>query len=95
MQRSGVRTRGRYLTLFTLPNRRDVTRLGVIATRRLGGAVLRNRAKRLAREIFRLDKGRPGFDVVVLPHRGFSAAPFPALQADYQTARRRGQRAHG
>ena len=94
-QRKGVRTRGRYLTLFVLPNSRSQSRLGVIATRRMGGAVCRNRHKRLAREIFRLNKGRGGFDVVVLPHRGFSVAPFVALQADYRSTLRRGQRSHG
>lgn len=94
-QRQGVRARGRFLTLFVLPNRRDVSRLGVIATRRMGGAVCRNRYKRLARELFRLNKGPGGFDVVVLPHRGFGAAPFPALQSDYRFTLRRGQRNHG
>lgn len=94
VQRTGVRTRGRYLTLFVLPSRRETSRLGVIATRKMGGAVRRNRCKRLAREIFRLNKGPGGFDVVVLPHRGFGAAPFPALQADYRATLRRGQRSH-
>ena len=94
-QRKGVRKRGRYLTLFVLPNHRDESRLGVIATRRMGGAVRRNRCKRLARELFRLDKRNGGFDIVVLPHRGFSDAPFLALQADYRSALRRGQRSHG
>ena len=83
------------MTLFVLPNRQDVTRLGVIATRRMGGAVIRNRSKRLVREIFRLNKGRRGFDVVVLPNRGFNTAPFLALQEDYQVTLRRGQRSHG
>ena len=95
VQRTGARTRGRYLTLFVLPNRREVSRLGVIATRRMGGAVRRNRYKRLAREIFRLNKGPRGFDIVMLPHRGFGAAPFLALQADYRLTLRRGQRSHG
>lgn len=95
VQRQGFRTRGRYLTLFVLPNRRDVSRLGVIATRRMGGAVRRNRHKRLARELFRLNKGPGGFDIVVLPHRTFSDAPFLTLQADYRSTLRRGQRSHG
>jgi len=94
-QRKGVRTRGRYLTLFVLPNHRDVSRLGVIATRRMGGSVHRNRHKRLARELFRLNKRPGGFDIVVLPHRGFSDAPFLMLQADYRSTLRRGQRSHG
>ena len=95
VQRTGIRTRGRYLTLFVVPNGQDVTRLGVIATRRMGGAVHRNRSKRLVREIFRLNKRRRGFDIVVLPHRGFSDAPFLVLQADYRATLRHGQRSHG
>ncbi len=55
VQQRGVRTRGRYVTLFILPNDLDVSRLGIIATRRLGGSTRRNRSTRLVREIFRLN----------------------------------------
>ena len=93
MQQQGVRTRGRYLTLFVLENDRDVSRLGIIATRRLGGATKRNRSKRLVRELFRLDKSRPGLDIVVMPRHGFSDAPFASLQDDYRATVRRDHRA--
>lgn len=93
MQRTGVRTRGRYLTLFVLPNGREATRLGVIATRRMGGAVCRNRSKRRARELFRNGSRAGGLDIVVLPHRGFNDASFAALQTDYRTTLWRAQRA--
>ena len=86
MQNGGVRTRGRYLTLFVLPNDLDVSRLGITATRRLGGATRRNRSKRLVREIFRLNKTRPGLDIVVMPRPGFSDARFASLEADYRRA---------
>ena len=46
-----------------------VGRLGIAATKKLGGAVVRNRAKRLIREVFRRNKIAPGFDVVVVPKR--------------------------
>src|SRR5262245_11385565 len=65
----GIRTHSRYLTLFTLSNNLPVGRLGIAATRKLGGAVERNRAKRLIREVFRRNKLAPGFDIVVIPKR--------------------------
>ena len=83
MQQQGARTRGRHMTLFTRPNDLDWNRLGIIATRRLGGAVRRNRAKRLMRELFRHRKGGAGFDIVALLRPGFPEVPFSALEVDY------------
>ena len=80
----GVRVRGRYSTLFILANSRDVGRLGIAATRKLGGAVVRNRAKRLIREIFRRNKIASGFDVVVVPKRELLDASLTVLEADYR-----------
>ena len=50
----GSRAHGRLMTVFLLPTDAGATRLGIAATRKLGGAVQRNRAKRLLRETFRL-----------------------------------------
>jgi ribonuclease P protein component len=80
----GTRTRGRYSTFFTLPNSLPFGRLGIAATRKLGGAVQRNRAKRLIREVFRLNKIAPGFDVVVVPRREMLDATLSTLEEDYR-----------
>ena len=92
MQQQGVRTRGRYLTLFVLPNDLEITRLGIVATRRLGGATCRNRSKRIVREIYRLNKNQydgPAVDIVVMPRPGFSDMPINTLQIDYLSTLRR------
>jgi ribonuclease P protein component len=51
-------------------------RLGIAASRRIGGAVVRNRAKRRIREVFRLVEWQPAVDVVVTPRRELIDAPF-------------------
>lgn len=43
------------LVVFTRPNDRNHHRLGLAVSARLGGAVLRNKLKRLIREAFRLE----------------------------------------
>jgi len=58
--------------------------LGVAATRKLGGAVRRNRAKRLIREVFRRNRFASGFDVVVVPKRDLLDASLIVLEADYR-----------
>ena len=65
----GIRIHSRYSTVFALANEAGVGRLGIAATRKLGNAVVRNRAKRLIREVFRRNKLAPGFDIVVVPKR--------------------------
>ena len=79
----GRRLQGRYSTIFLLPNERGICRLGIAATRKLGGAVERNRAKRLIREVFRRNKIAHGFDVVVVPRRGLTDASLTVLEGDY------------
>ena len=82
----GTRVSGRFMTVFLLSNGRETQRCGVAATRKLGPAVERNRAKRLAREIFRRHKVAPGYDIVIVPRREMLDAPFASLEADYDRA---------
>ena len=89
---NGARVHGRFMTLVVLQNGGAASRLGVAATRKLGGAVVRNRAKRLAREVFRRQKVAAGLDVVVIPRREMLDAPLPGLEADYRAALERGGR---
>ena len=97
----GLRTHGRYLTLFTLSNNLPMGRLGIAATRKFGGAVERNRAKRLIREVFRRNKLAPGFDIVVIPKRELLDASLTALETEFRNIlerslrRRRKRRRYG
>jgi ribonuclease P protein component len=96
VQDTGRRVATRYMTLLGRPNALERDRLGVVASRRIGGAVVRNRAKRRLREVFRrgLAAGspRPGdrtLDVVAIARRDLVDAPFAAVEADFQNALRR------
>ena len=52
---SGFRVSSRYFTLLLARTSGPNARLGIVASRKLGDAVRRNRAKRLIREVFRLN----------------------------------------
>ena len=66
------------VVLVTLPNEQGRPRLAVAAGRSLGGAVERNRAKRLLREAIRpnIPSILPGWDCLFLARRPILAAPF-------------------
>src|SRR5215208_1887557 len=80
---TGAKIHGRFMTLFVMVNGTDTPRLGVAATRKLGSAVERNRAKRRARELFRRRKHIGGLDIVIVPRREMLDAPFASLEAEY------------
>jgi ribonuclease P protein component len=64
----GRRVHGRHLTIIAAPAAGTASRLGIVASKKLGGAVVRNRAKRLIREMFRTNAGPgPATDLVVIP----------------------------
>ena len=89
---TGVRISGRFMTVFVVKNGGTEARLGIAATRKMGDAVERNRAKRLARELFRHHKIDAGLDVIIVPRRELVDAPFAILETDYLAAlARRGQ----
>lgn len=64
-------------------------RLGITVTKKIGGAVVRNRAKRRLREAARAVlplHGNPGVDYVLVARSGTPDRPFDRLLDDVKTA---------
>ena len=74
------------MTCVAIPNELDSPRLGISASAKLGNAVVRNRAKRRVRELFRGRKPLKNMDIIVIPRRELVEAPWPQVEADYRNA---------
>jgi ribonuclease P protein component len=66
--------KGRKLTFASIvmwckPSGLENVRLGIIVSKKLGGAVIRNRIKRIIREVFRLNRHKivKGTDILLYP----------------------------
>jgi len=69
--------------LFVQENDLGRPRLGITVTRRLGGAVKRNRGKRLIREIFRRHKAElSNVDIVVNGRPGLPDAEYATVERE-------------
>lgn len=93
VQEQGHRVATKYVTLLGMANGRPSDRLGLIASRKFGNAVARNRAKRRLREIFRHQEpdtiaecGLKGLDLVAIPRRALLEASFAVVDADFCAA---------
>lgn len=89
---TGQRIHGRFMTVILQPNGGSVSRLGIAAGRKVGGATARNRAKRIGRELFRRNKLLSAYDVIFVPRPGFLSASFASLETDYLGILRRRRR---
>lgn len=69
-----------YLVLKVAAGTSAVSRFGIIASKKVGGAVERNRIRRRLREILRREETKPGADVIFIARQPAQAAPFAALE---------------
>lgn len=85
---SRVNTERFVLIMARQPDVSGVARLGITASRRIGNAVARSRAKRLVREAFRAtsDLFPPALDLVVIVRRPLGDVKLQAVIAEWRGA---------
>ena len=83
--KTGFKRSGRLMTMFTMEREAGPARLGIAATRKMGAAVERNRAKRLVRELFRHNKPAAAVDVVVVPRREMLRASYDRVESEFRS----------
>lgn len=70
------------------PEKKQINRIGISASKKIGGAVQRNRAKRVVREAFRqIDKQigvRTGFLIVIVPRPDCTVLKMQDVKRDLQ-----------
>jgi len=76
--REGRRIRKAGLTVVIAESPYDYSRLGLVVSRRVGSAVVRNRIKRRIRSAAR-EAGLPASDYVVIPTAEVATMPYSAL----------------
>src|SRR5215216_5569420 len=91
VKRSGRRSQTPYFNMMSCVSGDRPTRVGVIVGRRLGGAVLRNRAKRVFRALARKSAAQliAGRDVLIFPRRDALTISHETLTAHWTAALRR------
>ena len=94
-----VQRRGRKLTtksmlMLVYPGKKGRTRLGIVASKKLGNSVVRNRLKRLLREVFRRNRNLfpESSDLVIIPKKVSHQVDYHSLKEEFRKLSGRGKR---
>lgn len=88
LYQKGASAVGGGMVVYCRKNRLGHNRLGITASTKLGHAVVRNRARRRLREVYRLAQPRmhQGYDLVLVARTRCLSAPWPKLTAAFDKA---------
>ncbi len=88
--REGTKVPSRWFVMFAVVGSDGwETRFGITASRKVGGAVVRNRCKRRLRVLAQTWLPPSGLDVVLNARRGLADAPWSELEEDFRRCVRR------
>lgn len=88
LYRKGKSAVRRTMVVYSAGGIKDKIRLGITASKKIGGAVLRNRAKRRIRELFRNAQVSiiPGKDVCIVARSAIISADAARVKKDFESA---------
>ena len=90
--RLGKSLANRYLVLYILREDNELVKVGFAAGKKLGGAVVRNRLKRLLRESYRLHGHaiKPGFSLILVARQAAISEKCAVMETAFLDLGRRG-----
>jgi len=83
--RSGKAWVDNLIVMKVLPNEYEFNRYGFSVTKNIGKAVVRNRVRRLLREISRATPIKPGWDIVFIARPAAVTADYHGLRKSVET----------
>jgi len=86
--KNGKRIQSRYIIVFVTPNNLEYSRFGFVTSKKVGNAVIRNRAKRQSRAIIERNWAQftVGNDYVIIARYNIKDAVFALLEKDFLIA---------
>ncbi|MGE5380957.1 MAG: ribonuclease P protein component [Methylocystaceae bacterium] len=84
---------GKYMLLFVIINGSEINRYGIVASKKVGNAVTRNRSRRQVREVIRNAHGKlkSGNDMILVIKSSAVGASLIELQQDFASLCRKAQ----
>ena len=73
----------KYLVMYVLENNKDINRLGISASKKVGNSVVRHRFARLVRESYRLHENifNSGLDIVVVARKSAAFVGYEEIES--------------
>ncbi len=73
----------KYLVMYVLENNKNINRLGISASKKVGNSVVRHRFARLVRESYRLHENifNSGLDIVVVARKSAASVGFSEIES--------------
>ena len=86
--KNGKKIQAKYIIVFSIPNNLEYSRFGFVTSKKVGNAVIRNRAKRQSRAIVQknLEQIKTGYDYVIVARYNIKNVVFALLEKDFLIA---------